>query len=95
MCFGSRLGTDTWVWRASAQAHTLLLAHVGAHKEGLQLAFPFHFDEASALAGVAQLPQHVRRFLSDLERHTRAHRAGVTTATFYENAILKRLFSLS
>lgn len=29
---------------ASAQPHTLLLAHVGAHKEGFQLAFPLHVD---------------------------------------------------
>ena len=30
--------------KASAQPHPLLLAHVGAHKEGFQLAFPLHVD---------------------------------------------------
>lgn len=52
---------------ASAQPHALLLAHVGAHKEGFQLSFPLDVDESSTLAPVAQLLQHVGRFLCDLE----------------------------
>lgn len=45
--------------QASAEPHALLLAHVRAHKEGLQFAFALDVDEASALAGVAQLLKHV------------------------------------
>lgn len=55
---------------ASAQPHALLLAHVGAHKEGFQLPFPLHVDESSTLARVAQILQHVGRFLRDLEVDT-------------------------
>lgn len=58
-----------WLGRlASAQPHALLLAHT--HKEGFQLPFSFDVDESSALTGVAQLLQHVRRFLRYLEVHT-------------------------
>lgn len=35
---------------ASAQPHTLLLAHVGAQKEGFQLPFALDVDESSTLA---------------------------------------------
>lgn len=52
---------------ASAQPHTLLLAHVGTHKEGFQLPFALHIDEPSTVARVAQLLQHIGRFLCDLE----------------------------
>lgn len=52
---------------ASAQPHALLLAHVSTHKEGFQLPFALHVDESSTLARVAELFQHVERFLCDLE----------------------------
>lgn len=55
---------------ASAQPHALLLAHVGAHKEGFQLPFPLDVDESSTLTRVAKLLQHVRRFLCYLEVDT-------------------------
>lgn len=56
--------------RASAQPHPLLLAHVGAHKESLQLAFALHVDEPPAVARVAQLRQHTRGFLRHLDAGT-------------------------
>lgn len=56
-----------WDGLASAQANALLLAHVGTHKEGFQLPFALHVDESSTLTRVAQLLQHIGRFLSDLE----------------------------
>ena len=52
---------------ASAQTHTLLLAHVSADKESLQLSFPLDVDEPSALAQVAQVLQNARRLLRHLD----------------------------
>lgn len=55
---------------ASAQAHTLLLAHVSTHKEGFELPFSFDIDKAPTLTRVPQLRQHGRRFLRNLGVHT-------------------------
>ena len=59
--------------RASAQPHALLLAHVSAQKEGLQLPFPFDADKSSTLARVAQLLQHATRLLCYLCRGRSRH----------------------
>ena len=72
---------------ASAQPHTLLLAHVGAHKEGFQLPFPLHIDESPTVTRVAQLLQHVGCFLCDLEADTERTTAAVKTNTEFEQQV--------
>lgn len=53
---------------SSAEAQTLVFAHVGAQEEGLELPFALDVDEAAALAGVAESLEHQRRLLRHLQR---------------------------
>lgn len=53
---------------SSAEAQTLVFAHVGAQEEGLELPFALDVDEAATLAGVAESLQDQRRLLRHLRR---------------------------
>ncbi len=57
----------------SAQTDALLFAGICAHKEGFELSFALHIDQATTLTWIAQLLQDIWRLLCHLQHKHNHH----------------------